>query len=94
MERLLGGQTFEWNNHSYPFTPGKSEEAKLFAAAGGFSPDFTQVLNVRVSVLPEPGPQAKQSLKVNGYRYQIETLSSSPDGAWVKIVCRDPNRSA
>jgi hypothetical protein len=93
LERALGRPSFRWNGVKYPCVPGKSKEELVFSM-GGAAPDNTLVLNVRMGVLPKPGPQSKQLLTHDDYSWRIETVSEAPDGAWVKITCSDPNAGA
>jgi len=91
MERALGGPTFCWAGKNYPCSPGKNDELKVLGE-GGFAPEWTIALNVRTSVLPEPGPGLRQSFTYRGHTYRVAHLEPSADGAWVKIVGVDADQ--
>ena len=87
-----GESCFVWNKDSYPIVPGSAVRGKDLGA-GGFKLRSDLKFTVRLEVLPEPGPQLKQTITYLGDRYRIDTIEKLP-GELRWFECNDPDQGA
>jgi len=85
--------TFIWDGTEYNCTRGANTKGNLWGA-GGLTVDNNLTIFVRVLDLPTTLPQPEQFITFEGDKYRIDTVSKSPDGAMLTLVCNDPNRAA
>jgi hypothetical protein len=88
VEKSLGKPVFNWAGKDYPCCPNEATASKILGL-GGFGLSADLLLFVRKAVLPEVGPQEKQTIVFLKKKYRIDKLGVLPGGEVITLICND-----